>query len=37
MCKRKYNLCNFIFDVFMTAITGGAWLIWVFCREMRNR
>lgn len=38
MChKKKYRLHNFAFDVILTAITGGLWLIWVFCREMRNR
>lgn len=35
--RRKYRLRNFIFDVFMTGITGGLWLIWIFAREMRNR
>lgn len=35
--KRKYGLTNFIGDAFMTCITGGFWLIWVFVREMRNR
>lgn len=35
--KRKYGTFNFLFDLFMTVITGGFWLIWIFCREMRNR
>jgi len=35
--KRKYRLHQFLLDLFMTVITGGAWLIWIFCREMRNR
>lgn len=35
--KRKYGFCNFFIDVLMTGLTGGLWLIWVFCREMRNR
>lgn len=35
--KKKYRLRNFILDVVLTAFTGGLWLIWVFCREMRNR
>lgn len=35
--QRKYGLTNFIGDVFMTVITCGFWLIWVFVREMRNR
>lgn len=33
--KKKYGLMNFGFDVLLTGITGGLWLIWVFCREMR--
>jgi hypothetical protein len=37
MTLRKYRLRNFAFDIILTAITGGLWLIWVFCREMRNR
>lgn len=36
-CKRKYGVGNFIIDVTMTCVTGGIWLIWVFCREMRAR
>lgn len=36
-CKRKYGFFSFIGDVFMTAVTGGLWLIWIFCREMRAR
>ncbi len=35
--RRHYGLGNFIFDVIMTGITGGLWLIWVFVREMRGR
>ncbi|ADD81094.1 gp096 [Rhodococcus phage ReqiPoco6] len=35
--KRKYGLINFAFDVILTLITSGFWLIWVFVREMRNR
>jgi hypothetical protein len=37
MTRRKYRLRNFAFDIILTAITGGFWLIWVFCREMRSR
>lgn len=32
-----YTFWNFLFDVVMTIITGGLWLIWVFVREMRKR
>ena len=34
---KPYGCLSFIFDVIMTVITGGFWLIWVFVREMRNR
>ena len=32
-----YTFWNFLFDVVMTIITGGLWLIWVFVRELRKR
>lgn len=35
--KKKYGVVNFLFDVVLTCVTGGLWLIWVFCREMRAR
>lgn len=35
--KRKYGFWSFVGDVFMTCVTCGLWLIWIFCREMRNR
>jgi ABC-type thiamin/hydroxymethylpyrimidine transport system permease subunit len=34
--KDKYKLRNFIIDAVLTICTGGLWLIWVFCREMRR-
>ena len=34
---RRYGLGNFVFDIFMSAISGGLWLIWIFVREMRGR
>jgi hypothetical protein len=37
VCRRRYGCLNFLVDVFMTGITGGLWLIWIFVREMRNR
>jgi hypothetical protein len=37
MTHKKYKLRNFFFDVLLTCVTGGLWLIWVFCREMRAR
>lgn len=35
--SRRYGFFNFLFDVILTLITGGLWLIWIFVREMRNR
>jgi hypothetical protein len=35
--RPQYGCLSFLGDVFMTCITGGLWLIWVFIREMRNR
>lgn len=35
--QKRYGILAFLFDVFMTIITGGFWLIWVFVREMRRR
>lgn len=34
--RKKYGLMSFIGDLFMVALTGGLWLIWIFVREMRN-
>jgi hypothetical protein len=34
---RPYGCLAFIGDILMTLLTGGLWLIWVFCREMRRR
>jgi hypothetical protein len=37
-CKRrKYTLVNFLVDLLMIGLTGGLWIFWIFCREMRNR
>lgn len=35
--RKRYGFWRFVFDAFMTMITGGFWLIWIFVREMRNR
>ena len=35
--SRNYGVINFAFDVILTLITGGLWLIWIFVREMRGR
>ena len=32
----KYGLGKFLFDVILTLITGGLWLIWIFVREIRG-
>lgn len=34
---RRYGVVNFLVDVTLSVLTGGLWLIWVFCREMRGR
>lgn len=36
MSTKKYGFWDFIFDCFMTCITCGFWLIWIFVREMRK-
>lgn len=35
--RRTYGFFKFMFDLFMIAITGGLWLLWIFIREMRRR
>lgn len=35
--EKRYGFWKFIGDCFMTCLTGGFWLIWVFIREMRKR
>lgn len=35
--RKPYGFWAFMFDLFMVAITGGLWLIWIFVREMRAR
>ena len=34
--KKPYGLGRFLLDLFLIAITGGLWLIWIFVREMRR-
>lgn len=34
--KKQYGIGSFLFDVIMTIVTGGFWIIWIFVREMRN-
>lgn len=35
--RNHYGLWNFFWDVVLTLLTSGLWLIWIFVREMRNR
>ena len=35
--QKSYGFWNFVGDCFMTIITWGFWLIWIFIREMRKR
>lgn len=35
--RRRYGFMSFMLDIFMTAITGGLWLIWIYVREMRRQ
>lgn len=34
--RSRYGFWNFMLDIFMTLITSGLWLIWIFVREMRR-
>lgn len=34
---RNYGCMAFLLDVFLTIITSGFWLIWIFIRESRRR
>lgn len=36
MSKKKYGFGHLLFDFFMTIITGGFWLIWVFVKYLRT-
>lgn len=35
--RHQYGCLGFLGDVFMTILTSGLWLIWIFVREMRRR
>lgn len=35
--RKPYGPMKFLGDVFLTFLTGGIWLIWIFVREMRGR
>ena len=32
---KKYTFGRFLVDATLTCLSGGLWLIWIFCREMR--
>lgn len=34
--KKPYTFGRFLWDSMLTIVTGGLWLIWIFCREMRS-
>lgn len=34
---KKYGVLNFLFDLFMTSITGGLWLLWIILRYLRRK
>ena len=34
--ERRYGCLSFLGDCFMTLITGGLWLIYIYVREHRN-
>lgn len=33
---RRYSCLHAMFDIFMTIITGGLWLIWLFIKFVRT-
>lgn len=35
--RKPYGCFSFLLDIFLTFLTGGLWLIWIFVREMRRR
>lgn len=37
MASTGYGCLHFLWDAFLTVITGGLWLIWIFVREMRRK
>lgn len=34
--RPKYTFGQFCLDAFLTVLTGGLWLIWIFVREIRR-
>ena len=37
VARNGYGCFSFLFDILLTLVTGGLWLIWIFVREMRRR
>jgi len=35
--RKRYGFFSFVFDVTLTLVSGGLWLIWIFVREMRRQ
>lgn len=33
---KRYGFGHFLWDCFMTCLTCGFWIIWIFVREMRK-
>nr|DAT41914.1 MAG TPA: hypothetical protein [Caudoviricetes sp.] len=33
---KNYGFLNALFDIFMTIITGGLWLIWIVIKYLRT-
>ena len=36
MSKGRYGVLNFLFDLFMTSITGGLWLLWLLLKYIKR-
>jgi hypothetical protein len=35
-CCRNYGCLGFLFDIFMTGLTAGFWIVWIIVRETRR-
>ena len=33
---KKYTLINFMFDMILTGLTGGLWIIWIIIRFLKT-
>jgi hypothetical protein len=36
MSSKRYGLGHFVFDLFMIAITGGLWLLYLLIKALRK-